>query len=283
MALNAVQIAGKNLENRLTITNSGELAVSDYWVDDAIRRTFADYGDTVSVFKKSESLLKFGENDTLGTSSETVWMTGGNETYPTTNAIDKFSSSSGADTQSIIVEGNTIDGSGNFTFVKQTVTLQGQTEAALTTPLARANRVYNNGATNFAGTVYVYEDDTVTAGVPQTAAKIHLTADAEGNQSEKGATTISNTDYWFVSHIYCALNEKTAATVDVRFEVREKGKVFRVRATLTCSSAGGASFVDLRPFIIVPKNADFRFTASASTTNVSVEAWANGSLAQVVT
>lgn len=140
------------------------------------------YGDIVSVDAKKKSLLKFGRNPAVGTSFETIWNTGGDETYPTSNSIDKISSSNDGDTQEVVIEGHTIDSNGELTFVSQTKTLEGQTESALDTPLARCTRLYNNDSTNFAGTVYIYEDDTVTAGVPQTAAKIHLTVSAGKNQ-----------------------------------------------------------------------------------------------------
>jgi hypothetical protein len=267
--------------NNLPVRRGSPLPVNDYWVQHAIDVIEGTYGDIVSVDAKKKDLFKFGKNNTLGTSQETVWLRGGHETYPTTNAIDKFSSSDGGDDQSIVVEGHTVDGSGNFTFVTQTVTLDGQTETSLTTPLARATRVYNNGATDFAGTVYVYEDDTVTNGVPQTSAKIHLQTEGTNNQSLKAATTISNVDYWLIGQIHAGVNKKTTASVDFQFQIREKGKVFRTRVPGSASSSGAAFSATLRPFLIVPKNADFRITAVGSTTNVSVEAWANGPLASV--
>ena len=123
----------------------GETICQDYHVDQAIREIKATYGDIVSVSRKAKSLLKFGANFDLASSgtAETVWAQGGDETYVSANSIDKFSSSSGDDTGTMVVEGHTIDGSGEFTFVTQSVTLQGQTEASLTTPLARSSRLYN--------------------------------------------------------------------------------------------------------------------------------------------
>jgi hypothetical protein len=145
--------------------------------------------------------------------------------------------------------------------------------------LARATRVYNNGSTDFAGTVYVYEDDTVTAGVPQTSAKIHLQTEGNNNQSLKAATTLSSVDYWLIGDVYASVNEKTAASVDFQFQIKEYGKVFRTRIPASAASDGPAFQMTIRPFLIVPANADFRIRGVSSAANTSVEAWANGPLA----
>lgn len=245
--------------------------LSDYWVEHAIREVSATYGDTISVFAKKKSLLKFGRNETVGTSDVTVWTTGGNETYQTTNAINRVVSTDAADTQSVVIEGHTVSG-GVFTFVSQTATLNGTTAVTLTTPLARATRIYNNGSTDFAGTVTVFVNGSTT----------HLTATGSDNQSFKASTTVSNTDYWLITEVYGVVDEKTAAAADFKFQVREQGKVFRTRLPGSAKSDGPAFYAQLRPYLIVPKNADFRIRAVASTTNVSVEAWANGPLASVI-
>lgn len=248
------------------------------WITRAEEEIFATYGVRVSVAAKNKTLLKFGRNEAVGTTEELVWLQGGTETLPTTNAIDKISSSNAGDTQAIKVEGHTISGS-DLTFVVQSATLAGQTETALGTPLARATRIYNNDSTDFAGTVYVYEDDTVTSGVPQTAAKIHLSTGGAENQSLKAATSVSSVDYWIIRQIYASVNEKTTAAVDFRYQTRLSGKVFRTQVQGAASSSGAHFYAALDPPMFVPANADFRIMATASTSNVSVDAWANGVLA----
>ena len=257
---------------------------NDYRIRNAIDEIANTYGDVVSVEKKRKSLLKFGKNADVDTGTlETVWERGGYETYPTTNAIDSFSSSDDGDTQEIVVEGHTIDGSGNLTFTIQTVTLDGQTETSLTTPLARANRVYNNSSTNFAGTVYIYEDDTVTNGVPQTAANIHLQSDGTNNQSLKCATSISSADYWIITSLFGGVRRNSGnPNADFELQIREvstSSKVFRTRLTWTAQSSG--KLINLDPCLIVPKNHDFRVIAGVGSNNTQVIAWANGFLAKI--
>lgn len=240
------------------------------------------YGDVVSI--KPKDLLKFGRNTLVGTSWATVASQPAGvleETFATTNAISHFSSASTSDDgEEMVVEGHTVDGSGNFTFVAQTVTLDGRTETALTTPLARVTRVYNNGATNWVGPIYVYEDDTVSNGVPQTDAKIHLQTPAAENGSFKGATTISNNDYWIITSVSGSVNKKQTRAVDIELQIRMKGKTFRTVYEFAVASTGTTTFEkQFSPMIIVPSNADVRLRAISSDTNTEVAGSINGYLA----
>ena len=253
----------------------------DPWIKYAEQEIRSNYGDSVSVLAKSKSLLKFGKNTDLGTSSETVQAQGGNETYVTTNAIDTISSSSASDTNEVTVEGHTISG-GVFTFVTQTVTLTGQTKALLATPLARCSRVYNVGAVNMLGNIYVYEDTAISSGAPTDATKIHVRILAGEQQTYKCSTTFSDGDYAIITNGFATVDKKTAASVDFVFEVRPAGSVFRPVLEFGISTNGGAFIMPLQPFVVVPKNADIRVTAAASTTGVSVRAGFQAALASVI-
>jgi len=274
-----------SVQNELIDKDDNQIRVSideSALIAQALNNIWLNFGDRVSVSQKGKTLYKFGRNADIGTSFETVWNTGGNETYATDNVIDKFSSSNAGDTQEIIVEGHTIS-AGKLTFVTQTVTLAGQTETALTTPLARVNRAYNNGTTDFAGTIYIYEDDTVTAGVPQTASKIHAEV-TEGNQTEKCATSISNTDYYIITAFTGYCFTKASRTVEFLVELREVGttnKVFR-RTFSTAGSEGKPTHIDFDPPFIIPKNYDIRVRAIASANATDVGASFNGYLAKVI-
>ncbi len=146
----------------------------DFWVRLALDEIKSSYGLNVSASLKRKSLLKFGINELVGTDEATVMtLPAGSlhETYASTNAITHLSSSSGSDTGTVNVEGHTVNGSGEFTFLVQSATLTGQTKKALSTPLARITRVYNTGSANWVGSVYGFEDDNLTDGVPDTAAR----------------------------------------------------------------------------------------------------------------
>ena len=261
----------------------------DYRLVQAMNEIRGSYNDVVDVVSKAKSLHKFGRNPDVSTSFETIWEYGGDETYVTTNAIDKLSSSATADTAvTVTIEGHTVSGTGTdsqFTFVIQTANVNGRNKVTLGTPLARVSRVYVSSGT-LVGDLYIYEDDTLTLGVPDTASKVHINVVGTGGnqQSFKAATTFSNTDYFICTGGWAAVN-RNAAAIDADFElqVRTPGGVFRpAGARLSCASAGSSTVViSFDPFVIVPKNADIRVRAVASATS-ELHAQFSGYLAQVV-
>lgn len=257
----------------------------DFWVEHAIREVYGTYGDVVSVVDKKKSLHKFGENLLVGTSAATIMtLPSGTlaETYATTNAITHVSLSNAGDTQDVRIEYHTVDGSGNFTFGVQTATLNGQTKVELTTPCARVSRVENQGTTDNAGDIYVFEDDTLTSGVPDTDSKVHMIVPSGENQSLKAATTISNSDYEFVTQIKASINDKTAASGVIRWRVRTQGGVFKTKFKRGVNSLGPDLLMEFRPFLIVPKNADVIMTAEADGASTPISGGWNSILASVV-
>lgn len=257
----------------------------NFWLAHSIEEIKRTYGDTVR--PKAKSLFKFGKNLAVGTSVETVWETGGRETYVTTNVIDTVSSSSTSDTSvTMYVEGHTVSGTGadsEFTFVSQTVDLNGQNKVLLGTPLARVSRAYVTSGT-LVGDFYVYEDDTLTAGVPDTASKVHLAvyeATNGSSQSFKAATTFSNTDYFLVTSLILSVGKKTSAVVDFSFEVRTAGGIFLPQFQASLSTTGiNTTQLKAEPYFILPKNSDVRVEAIASTANVEADAMFTGLLCE---
>lgn len=249
----------------------------------AEREIEATYGDRVSIDRKAKSLIKFGRSAELGTTGlETVWTVGGNEVYVSDNSISFISSSSASDTQQITVEGHTVDANGDFTFVVQTVTLEGQTTVALDTDLARVSRAYNSDSTELVGRVVVYENTTVVGGVPSDATKIHIDIPLGFQQSFKAATTFSNQDYYLCTGFYGAVSAKQSGAVDFYIEIRDKGKVFLPKGCFTASSTGGAADISLDPAILIPKNADIRVRCETETNNIVAFGIFKGYLAKVL-
>lgn len=255
----------------------------------AINQIFVDYGDTVSVESKAKRLLKFGRNPGVQTTASTIWYTGQddqNETYvaDNTNSIDSISSSNSGDTEIVSVEGHTMSG-GNRTFVTQTVTLTGQTRAALSTPLNRCTRVTHNQAssTSLVGEIYVYENTTISAGKPTDTTKIHLTVPAGENNSEKASTSLSSTDYWLVTKFHAGLQEKTANLLaNVYLEWRPAGGVFVRASDPVVLSSGSESEREFDPYFVIPKNSDVRLVAEASTGNIEISGGIDGYLAELI-
>lgn len=249
------------------------------WMEHAKRVIFADHGVNVSLQAKNKNLLKFGRSHQVQTTKSTLMElpTGTyNETYIGTNSITQIVSTDAGDTEEIKIEGHTIAG-GDFTFVVQTINLTGQTAATLATPLARVTRAYNNDSTEIAGTVSICESDTYTAGVPNTPAGVHLQIRAGEQQSFKCATTLSSVDFWVVTSFYADMLEKTATSAEVTLEIREAGKVFLPKATVSVSQSHRAVF-DFLPYLIVPPNADIRLVSLASAAGKDISGGIEGVL-----
>lgn len=242
------------------------------------------YGDTVRI--KPKTLQKFGRNTDIDTGSgfETVMTLPGTETeqtYSTTNDIDSISSSNAGDAQSVVIEGYYLVGS-NLYFTVQTATLNGQTRVALSKPLYRATRIYNNGSTDFAGQVYVYVNGAITAGVPDDATTVRILTESGYNQSTKTATSLSHKDYWIVTGMASSVNRNASGAANVELQIREFGKVWRTIYQNSLNSTGTGAFeVTFDPVLIIPKNADMRVRADSSVNNMSISSRVEGYLALV--
>jgi len=258
-------LAVNNPSRRLV---QGKAALS-MGVAHALDRIKVDTDDNVHV--KPKSLRKFGRNTSLSANvKQMVWLTGGIEVLPTANTIDTIVSDAAGDNQNVLIEGFTLSG-GDLTFVSQTTTLNGTTNVSLGTPLARATRLVNTGATDFAGTVTVFVDGGST----------HLTAIGDNNQSLKAATSISKSDYWIVTSVLFSVKRSGQAIVDFELEYAPVGGVFRTQATASVSSDLGTVTIHFDPPLIVPKNHDVRITAESSANSTQVDAIINGYLAAV--
>jgi hypothetical protein len=241
------------------------------------------YGHRVSIDNKAKQLIKFGVNSDIDAGvTEMVWEQGGLEVYPTTNSIDTISSSNAGDTQEVVVEGHYFDANNDLIFSTETTNLNGQNKVTLSQPLCRANRMFNNGSTEFAGAVYVYEDTAIVGGVPSDGAKIHVNILSGTNQSLKAASSISANDYFIITEMVFSVKRATNAAVDFEFQVRQLGKIFRTQVPITVNSSQSTVelFSNFVPFI-VPPNSDFRVLATSNTNNVQVDAIVIGMLAQI--
>lgn len=244
-------------------------------------------GVTVDTTKKAKALRKFGRRAAVSTTRVTVWNgDDGNETLPSTNAITVLSSSSASDDANvtITVEGHTIS-AGALTFVTQTRTLNGQTDVTLDTALARCTRMYVSSTTQPAvGNIYAHEGTTTSAGKPTDTSKIHAVISAGEQQTEKAATAISSTDYWFVLEMQGYITGSQNAKAEFRMEYKAAtGSVWLpTGAILATDSDGSTSYLSqLYPAVTIPANSDVRITAIASA-SCDVAAYMGGYLGQIV-
>ena len=256
--------------------NRRSFEIPDGRLVQAEREIFLQYGLEASIDAKAKSLFRFGKNPDLGLTRETVWSTGGHEVYVSTNTITHVSSSSALDNQLMRLESHTVDANNDFTFVVQFVTLNGQNKVTLTTPVARVSSVNNANGIPLVGSVYVYEDTSITAGVPTDLTKVHITIPQGFNQSFKGATTFDKETFGILTQGFGGVGNKQTANVEFEFEVRPKNGVFQSGAAIIAGSTSGNFNINLDPAIIVPPNSDIRVTAISD--NAGAEAFVNFNL-----
>ena len=273
--------------------------MSEWDIGLAIREIEGTYGDRVSVLDKRKSLTKFGLNLGVTTSVTTIGRFQGsvlNETFVSTNIIDRAVSTSASDTQTMAYEGHTIDGSGNLTFVVGEFTLSGTTPVALSTPVARVNRcyvkpsgVFNSPQALLVGNMYIYDSSatTVTAGTPNTPAATKLAMEPGESQSEKCQSAISQADYYIVTAIEAAIGASggNASRVELFAESRDvkNGGGWRPlgREISLNINANGVQ-IRLVPHLIIPKNHDFRVRAKTDANTAAVFAEVDGYLAKII-
>ena len=250
------------------------LDAADPWTRLAIKQVKEAYDESVSCDTIAKSYIKFGQNESAGGSSAVTVMTLGSgqiqEDYVSANSITHFASSSTSE-GSMVVEGHTISGT-DFTPVTQTVTLAGQTKTALTTPLARVHRIYNDSTAVWLSNVYVARNVTFTNGIPQDSSAIHIVGIASEGQSLKAAMTSASTEFFFITDVYADVNAGfTTTQVDMRVRMRLAGKTFRTQHEMTINSDSQPHIkFEFKPYLIIPNNSDIELTANSTSVGVSV-------------
>jgi len=109
-------------------------------------------------------------NPDVGTTeTETIWDLGDTYTYLTADTQLYISSTSASDTAVFVVVTGLDE---DYLEVTRTVTVNGQTQVALSGLMFRVFVAVVAGSTSPVGDLYIAESDTLTAGVPDTATKI---------------------------------------------------------------------------------------------------------------
>jgi hypothetical protein len=216
---------------------------------------------------------KFGRNPDLdtGANGEDIWTQGGLYTFLSAAATLYVSSSQGADTQEITVQG--LDAT--WAYQEQTVDLTGQAQAEIGSGLTwlRVFRAFNSDSTPTTGDVYIAETDDLTGGVPDTASKIKAKIDIYAQQTLMAIYTVPLGKTGYLADRYYTLN-KVGATIGVncRVYMRESGGVFRVLRVLGIQSTGTSSLAYKLTFPDrLPAKADvlIRGVAAANDADVS--------------
>lgn len=214
------------------------------------------------------AVKKFGENPDVDTATipEDIWEVGGLYNYEDDGVDDikYLSSSDNADLVDVSIEG--LDKDGNY--VKQILTLTGQTVVNLTTPLWRVFRMENLGIVNIAGTVYCHIDAAPTAGVPLTA-KIRAIIAGSNNQTLMALYTVPKGKVCFVHRAEIGMSRSLAAgSAQTAYFSRQFGGVFKIKKRIDISSSGSSTYQDPRSFPdTIPALTDMKLTVENVTAN----------------
>lgn len=198
-------------------------------------------------------------------------------TFSTTADISLLTSSDITDNADIEIQG--LDASWNL--VTQVVTLNGQTDVALPTPLLRAFRMINRGSSDVAGTVYLRTSPTgATGGIPDTSTSVRAIIKDGDNQTQMAIYTVPAGYNLYITHGWASMTRRLAGSAVIKIKRRDEGGVFRVLHTLALNTAGTSS--DHRPYTIplkLPAKTDIIYTVPAvSNDNIGISAGFHGVL-----
>lgn len=224
------------------------------------------------------SVHKFGRGANIDSADGLVVLWDGAEyaallkdyTYSATDDIDRISSDNNGDTVDIEIHG--LDA--NWDVVVQTITLTGQTPAVLTTDLIRVYRMVNVGATDLAGNVFCFVNDTTTLGAPDTITNTRAMIINGNNQTLMCLYPIPNAKTAFILNWYGSLSSAKASSFNnLEMKARPFGKVFQLKHTSSLSSAGTSyiyhNFTVPQSF---PSRTDFVMLSDSSVNDNAVSA-----------
>jgi len=205
----------------------------------------------------------FGRNPDVGTGTdpEDVWNGASlapQQTYMAAATALNISSSNNADTQVIAVDYLDHD------WRRQTglVTLVGQTETATGITAVRVLGMYNTSATALLGDVYLYENDTVVAGVPTTPALLHCKIDIGRERSQNGHFTIPRFHRGFVVQLWASINNDLG-WARMGLYLRQPGGVFQIYPEIGLDEVR-SKFIEVKPVvpITLTQMTDIRWTCT---------------------
>lgn len=237
-----------------------------------LKEDFKPYGYMVAKgsIEGELAISKFGENPEVTTSTdpEDIWDYGGTYTYTANTGADYyFSSSNAADTQSVKFYVLTVDSLGNWNMESFSQAVVGQTKTKLLPPSGdkpvRIWRMYNVGATNIQGVLYVYEDDTVLLGVPQTPSKVRAIINGATNTTLMSHFTVPTGYVAFLYGGFSGLKfsgAPTATSATINISARNYGGVFRIGKRASLITSGTTISPEMFAFpLSFPARTDIKF------------------------
>lgn len=238
---------------------------------------------------KGHSVMdKFGANQeiTVGSDPEDICDQGGVYIFTDNAGADYYvSSSNSGDNQLVKFEVLTVDSSDNWNKEVFEQVISGQVKTLLTPPsgdpIVRIYRIENEGASgdDLAGDLYVYEDTTVTLGVPDDLTKIRAKIFAgEINQTLMAIYTIPTGYVGFLTKGEAGMNFEGSVGAGTNFakmyyKSRRYGKVFKVKKEFSLINVASSNYEDNRCFPDpIPSKTDIKITCEEVSETMGV--WA---------
>ena len=236
--------------------------------------------------RKSNYIHKFGYCDDVDTGLiDTIWTLGGEYTFTTVPQPYYISSSSVNDTQLIEGELILLNSTGQYVRYIYNVQLNGQNPVQIPTlnnwDVVASNRAYNKTDNTLEGQVFIFENDTLSGGVPQNITKIRSHIRINREQTEQAVYTLPEIDSngqliafgelysWSASAVR---NRDTSGVLDLL--VQNRNFVPRVQSTRALSSNFMSSQIygENTPLIVEPGADIYINVSDVSTNNVEIEA-----------
>jgi hypothetical protein len=234
------QRTDNNLFVPITASNSNNLRITDAENTLAIAKGEVEGASDVNKwgnapdFDTGDGVVDIWDGTEDGTAWELMQYI-----FPASDTIDSVSSTDAGDTMDVDIEGLEADG----TEGTRTITLNGQNRVAISPPLFRFHRGYNSNGIVFAGHIIIYENGTLSGGVPTDKTKIKGVIHPEEQQTEMAIYTIPSdkTGYLLGGYASTAGANKSSNYV-IQFRTRESGGVFRTQQKVALSDTG-SSFI----------------------------------------
>lgn len=183
-----------------------------------------------------------------------------------------FSSSSAADTQTILLIGMVLDGS-DYVLKNEVFILDGQTKTALPTQWLRVFALQNVDNTDLVGDVWIYEDDTVSAGVPDNLSQAHGKITIGKGTSLQYIYTVPSNHVLLVDRSFTTVQKGKAITLRAKF--RPFGGVW---LTFSENEHDQAFKADSGLPFVLPAKGDIRVTCFAQDQGTTTSSYSVGVL-----
>lgn len=255
----------------------------DNFVEMAMSEIENQYGKRVRTNRKT--LLKFGRNTNVGTAESTINFQNIVPVRSSTNSIDTISSSSTSDVGKMVTLDTMVrDDNGDFAFVFQVVTLNGQTPVAIPTASSRITRIKRAIGSDLEGNVYAYESGATTAGVPNDLGTVGNVLSAAEQTTLFAGTTVAATNYFVITSYHADLTGSNAqgAVATTRLSIASKDNALFRTVDITKVNSDVAVEKSFYPYLIVPPNHDVKVTAEGGTSGLDVAASFQGFFVDII-